>query len=244
MDKLVVVEIFEILRICRTISHFLGVRDLTCHLIHIRFSLKIRLRNLLTRDCIYCIKLFQIGRSGVECNPLLIQIAVHTAVYTREKHVQLGIHLNLGLIVAFHIIITTFLRFCRIRSLLARSQEAVFGCRHGTFHAFCIHRLALLYHLLIARIIDKHRRPVLTIGDCIGHDSHQFLLGSRIKCFAIDQRILAILLTVQIRSQVKYVVGRILVHRCVCAGADKNKRVAGITDKYDSNAPHHIIQYS
>ena len=75
MDKLVVVEIFEILRICRTISHFLGVRDLTCHLIHIRFSLKIRLRNLFTRDCIYCIKLFQIGRGGVECNPLLIQIA-------------------------------------------------------------------------------------------------------------------------------------------------------------------------
>ena len=84
MDKLVIEEILQILCICRTVTYLLRIRHLTCHLVHIRLALQIGLRHTLARQRIHCMELLQIGRRSVKSDPLLVRIAVHTAVDTRK----------------------------------------------------------------------------------------------------------------------------------------------------------------
>ena len=67
--------------------------------------------------------------------------------------------------------------------------------------------------------------------------------NGRLERRTVEQRSLAILLAAQVGAERKHVVGRVLVHRRIGVGADKQKRVARIADENHENAQRHECQH-
>ena len=90
------------------------------------------------------------------------------------------------------------------------------GCRFDFFFVFC-----RFFGNRIAGCIAQH--------------------GGRIDR-SIEEGSLAILLAVEVAAKGKYVVGRVLVHRRLCRGADQDERIRRIAGKNDGNVEHYVVK--
>ena len=94
----------------RRLEHiFFRICECTGYLVVARLFLKVIFRKFLTGGGVYGMNPYELVRRGVEAHPLIVIVAMHAAVDSREQHVELGVHLCLGLIVALHIIVAAAL---------------------------------------------------------------------------------------------------------------------------------------
>ena len=75
------------------------------------------------------------------------------------------------------------------------------------------------------------------MAEGIGVKAHLLLLHLRIERLAVDERVFAILLAVEVGGEVEYVVGRVLVHRRVGRRAYEDEGVAAVAYEDHRHAP-------
>ncbi len=111
--------------------------------------------------------------------------------------------------------------------------------RRMVFHYFGVHTLGIIESSTVFVTQITVDNPCLRTAILI----HRYVIAARSgrilllhhclgKHRTIEERTVAILLTVEIRRKGKHVVGRILVHRRIGPGTDKKKRIRSIADEY------------
>ena len=177
--------------------------------------MQVEFRHILSGGLIDSIEFLEVGRNGVEGHPRIVIVAVHLAIYSGEEHIEFRIESEVGLIVAEHIIVATAGCECLISLFLTLGEESIFRNRDSTLHTLGIDGSSLIDYALILRVVDNqgihvgaHHHSVLEFAD-------ELLLLAGIEGFAIEQRCVAILLTVEIGGEVEDIVGRVLIHRSV-----------------------------
>ena len=107
-----------------------------------------------------------------------------------------------------------------------------------------------LAHILIRRLISRQSitvflalyfrsRSILRMTLFFHRNAHvslHFQLHRRIVCLAVQQRTIAILLTIQIILQTEHVIRRVLIHRRIGIGTNHQHRITRVTD---NNHRHH-----
>ena len=131
------------------------------------------------------------------------------------------------------------------------SLDILVGLRFGgLYHLVVGHlRVGIGIALLVAQIfvdqagdrhaglVDPHQIVHLTV--ILAADHIEFL-G---KDGAAEQRPLAILLAVKIRTEREYIVGRVLVHRRAGVGADEQQRIRRIAHEDQENGQHDNVEH-
>ena len=182
----------------RLVSYLLGIVHDPGHLIHERLAAKIDFRNFLAGDGIHCVEFLQIFRNCVKAHPLFVVVAMGAAVYSREEHVEFRIHFHLALIVPLNVVVAAPPRESAVFLQITSSEETILRLSLSTPHSFCVKRLAGFNHLRIVRDADHYRTAILSVlyrivGNCL-----KLLLHAGVQSLAVKQRILSILLAVEV----------------------------------------------
>ena len=196
--QLVVQEIFEVLLIGRAVCHAAGILHESGDGVDVRLALIVRLGYQLARLAVDGVQFLEVRRRGVECHPVGIVGTVHTAVDAREQHVELRVHLVFPLVVALHVIVAATLCQGLVVGLFAGVEESFRRLGHGVLYALGVHRLPFLHNLAEVVHIDEQRLAVLVVLQRIDVRAGSLAHGARVERFAVEQRVLAVLLTVQV----------------------------------------------
>ena len=104
MVELIIEEVGKVLGERRFEHAFLRICETSGHLVVVGLPLKVKLREFVARLRVDCGNGLKLVGHGVEIDPLSVAADMLSAVDSGEKHVELGIHLGLRLIIAFHVV--------------------------------------------------------------------------------------------------------------------------------------------
>ena len=181
--------------------------------------------------------------AGVEAHPLAVGGRVLAAVESREEHIELRIHLRLRFVVALDVIVA-------LVGLLSRGvevilvDETIFAARNGTLDPFDIQGLPLLDDRGVGGGDEDRRGSVFIIVDRVDALADDLFHRARVEGLAIKERVLAILLAVEIGGEVEDIVRGVLVHRGRRRRADENQRVGGIAHEDHAHAPEDDVHHA